>query len=302
MYNNQINIKRGSVITHMDNLYYIYGEENSNWQAFLIDYKKNLEMFDRTVIVNIDSKQFKTSFSPTILIPKTEKNISFLCQATDSQMDAIRELKKDYKKKKEMEKSKSKKLIYTHIQEKSIFLARNKERETVKYIVLVRDGNDLYCCKMESDGESHLELLSVNQYCRKIGEVDEDTYFSLLNLHTDMLEQNCKKFKKEGMKNITIKSSGYLYYIDSNLLKILKENNITLRPICTKKEDFLSHRTEQKILVAITINLALAKSLKEQRCIVCFINNHTNDNIDYIADYEYSTEGFVKQLKTLNNK
>ena len=109
------------------------------------------------------------------------------------------------------------------------------------------------------------------------------------------------QFEKTNLTNLNV-TSNYHYYIDSSLVNILKEKNISLQEYDSDKELFLNHNLDNKVPCAITMDLAFAKKVKEHGGITCFINNHYNDSIDYIADYESSIENLPKQLQKLMNK
>ena len=92
------------------------------------------------------------------------------------------------------------------------------------------------------------------------------------------------------------------YYIDPKLIEILKENGINLKHKYTDIDKFLNDKNNQNEKIAFTMNLFNIEYLRRKGCITCFVNNHSNDNIDYTTDYECLIEDFPKQLEKIINK
>jgi len=140
-------------------------------------------------------------------------------------------------------------------------------------------------------------------------------YFNIFNPNTDIQpNMNITKLEeltkysytkpviKEKPVEITPNLTDYHYYIDLALIRILEEKNIALRNYTTDEEKFMESLQSDKPKLAITLDPALAKCLKSYKCITYFVNNHKNDSVDYVADYETSIENLPKQLEKLMKK
>lgn len=111
---------------------------------------------------------------------------------------------------------------------------------------------------------------------------------------------NKPKEEIEDSKNM---SSNYHYYIDPELLKILEDKKVALiEPFDSDKTIFLNRKQPESVNIAITMDLFLAMNLKKEGCSVYFVNNHYNDSIDYVADYELSIENLPSQLAKIMKK
>ena len=82
-------VKRGDIIKHKNELYYIYGEESNNWLVYLIyDKKKKFE-------IKINNKSYYTEFFNDT-INKKEK-LCILRSSKETEMNYIKELRKKNK-------------------------------------------------------------------------------------------------------------------------------------------------------------------------------------------------------------
>lgn len=198
------NIERGSVISYQDKKYYIYGMESYQYQAFEI-FEDDIELQK----IVIEETPFYTNFSSELLISMKETSIVGLYKATEKEKDEISNQRKVYKKTiKNQTKTQAKKqeISYPKIQEKKIIKIKGTLE---KYIVLVRKGNDIWCCPYEEPRPSYLTQITVNSNCLVCNEteaISEEQYVSLLGYYsgvevTDSNTQNdVKQFIRSGMK------------------------------------------------------------------------------------------------------
>ncbi len=94
-----------------------------------------------------------------------------------------------------------------------------------------------------------------------------------------------------------IEKEKYHFYVDQRLVEVLEQNNIILNNYDSDKNKILSCKINKEKVFAITVEPSLVKIFKEKGYTTYFVNNHRNDCVDYITDYESSIENLVPQLK-----
>lgn len=112
-----------------------------------------------------------------------------------------------------------------------------------------------------------------------------------------------RPIEKKRVDNINI-NLDYHYFVDSNTLEILNKKGIVLdKKFNCEEKKFMNFDLKDGNPFIVTMDLALAMKLKKEGFITYFVNNHYNDDTDYIADYESSIEEVSKNLvKIMNTK
>lgn len=177
-------IERGSVISYQDKKYYIYGMESYQYQAFEI-FEDDIE--PQKII--IEETPFYTNFSSELLISMKDTSIVGLYKATEKEKDEISNQRKVYKKiikNQNKTQVKKQKISYPKIQEK-VVIEKQDTLAKEKYIVLVRKGNDIWCCPYEEPYSSYLTQITVNSncvVCNEIEVISEEQYLLLLGYYS----------------------------------------------------------------------------------------------------------------------
>lgn len=159
--------------------------------------------------------------------------------------------------------------------------------------ILVVTGSDKM---LETAKRTGLDTCFLSTFSIKKEDISEE--FTIQKLE-ELNRYQEKKEKIDQQEQINYQS----FYIHPKVVNVLKEKEVTLEVPYFVEEQCLSSIKEKHSTLAVTLDPIEAIFMKKvYGCSVCFVNNHSNDMIDFNPNYEMSIEQVPERLVKLLKK
>lgn len=144
-------IKRGSLVRHDEEIYYVYGENGDAYLAFKIYY----HVIEDMPLFTVNGKNYHSDFKTTILFSRKDNSYFPFAQASEEEMDFIKKQKKSFMKSIKEAKT-SKKKVYKL---DTGVIVKEKMATEAEYFVVVGNQDDIVVLSLDDIADGRYKLL-----------------------------------------------------------------------------------------------------------------------------------------------